>query len=104
MGPMTGRGAGPCTGYAGRGWANRGGGYGMRVGLGRGRCQGWSRGWADGRRWEGDGAAYGYPEPYGQTDPDLEKQSLADQAKALQLQLDHIQKRLAEIETRPAKD
>ncbi len=109
MGPMTGRGAGPCGGSAGQGWTNRaGGGFGMGYGRGGGRGRGWRQDWSGGpwggRRGGGYGAAYGYPVPYGQPDPDLEKQALADQAKALQAQLDSIQNRLAEIESDPAKD
>jgi hypothetical protein len=44
-GPMTGRGAGYCAGYAVPGYMNPTGGYGRR---GRGRGRGWGRGF---RRW-----------------------------------------------------
>ena len=104
MGPMTGRGAGFCTGYAGQGWAYRGAGGGMRMGLGRGRCQGRPWDWADGRRREMSNVAYGYPAPCGPLDPELEKQALAEQARALEMQLDTIQKRLAKFESEPASE
>jgi hypothetical protein len=41
----------------------------------------------------------GYDAPYQDTDPDLEKQTLKSQVKAMQSELDFIKKRLSEIET-----
>ena len=67
LGPMTGRGAGFCAGFARPGFANPipgrwfGVGFGAPLGfrfgrgLGLGRGRGWGRGW---RRW---GPYYGYP-------------------------------------------
>lgn len=115
MGPMTGRGAGRCGGFAGPGYANpaigRGFGWGAGRGAGRGygrggggRGRGWGRGfcagWGPG--WTGYGAYpvhYGYPAP----DPDLEKQALRNQADALEAELDGIKKRLAEVEAAEAR-
>ena len=72
LGPMTGRGAGFCSGFGSPGFTNptpgyprpygygysipvrRGWGYGVARGFGRGFGHGFGRGW---RRW----GAYGYP-------------------------------------------
>jgi len=59
MGPMTGRGAGYCAGYATPGYANPwvgGAGYGYGRGAGRGRGMGWGRGY-------GPAHGYGYVAP-----------------------------------------
>lgn len=111
MGPMTGRGAGPCAGYAaeGRPYPRRGWGCGMGYAWGRGfggaggRQAGALRrgGWM---RFGGYDTPYGYPEGYAPADPTLEKQALSSQAKALQAELDWIHKRLAEMDTKPAPD
>jgi hypothetical protein len=108
MGPMTGRGAGWCTGYAGRkvNYPTAGPGYGMGFGRGRGfgggGHMGRGFGWGGGMRFGGYGAPYGY-QAYAPQDPAMERQALANQAKALQAELDWIQKRLEDIET-PASD
>jgi uncharacterized protein DUF5320 len=108
MGPMTGRGAGYCSGNAGREipYPVAGSGYGM--GFGRGRGCGWRMGRNFGRgggmRFGRYDTPYGYPGTYGQPDPNLEKQALAGQARSLQAELEVIQKRLAALESEPTTD
>lgn len=104
MGPMTGRGAGLCSGYAGRenAYAVAGRGYGMGFGRGRGPGGGYRMGRAFGRGgamgFGGYGAPYGYPAALVQPDPETEKQALSGQAKALQSELERVRNRMAEIE------
>jgi len=104
MGPMTGRAAGYCAGYGVPGYMNPGYGRGF-----------WGRGFGGGGRgWRNRfyatglpgwmrvgpyGAPYGYGAPYQKPDPEGEKQFLAEQAEALQAELDSIKKRLSEIES-----
>jgi len=114
MGPMTGRAAGYCAGFGVPGYANpipgRGFGMGFRGGraaYGRG-FGGGGRGW---RHWFyatglpgwirfGAGIpAFGYASPYGNLNPEVEKQALKNQADVLQSELDAIKKRLSELET-----
>lgn len=105
MGPMTGRGAGWCTGYAGREPANPAMEPGYGWGYGRGR--GFGGGWCLGNRRRcggGYGTPYAYPGTYGPPEPEAEKQALANQAKALQSGLDWIRERLSEIQSEPAAD
>jgi hypothetical protein len=91
IGPMTGRAAGFCAGYALPGYANSWSGRGMGYGLGRGA--GWGRG--AGRGWRGYGVGYGYSPPvypavpptgwYGPASADKETQLLALKNQANQL-------------------
>ena len=119
MGAMTGRGAGYCIGSGAPGYANPGPGRGYGMGFGRGRGAwgrafgGGGRGWrnmfyATGlpgwMRFGGYAAPYGYTTPYQQPDPELEKEALRNEAKALQSELDFIKKRLSEIETGTEKE
>jgi hypothetical protein len=60
-----------------------------------------SGGWM---RFGGDDTPYGYPGPYRQPDPDVEKQALASQARSLQAELDGVQKRLAALESETTTD
>lgn len=84
MGPMTGRGAGYCTGYDRPGFANpvnRQLGYGMQYRRGYGR-------FAD------------YPQPYSQPiphEPVEEEKLIESNIQALGRQLENLQKRLDEI-------
>jgi hypothetical protein len=109
MGPMTGRAAGYCAGYAAPGYANswprRGFGFGRG---GRGRrnwyyatgLTGWQR------------AGYGYPmmgpeyapapSPYGLSKED-EIKALQNQAKYMQENLEDINKRIQELEEEKSK-
>jgi hypothetical protein len=99
-GPMTGRGAGFCGGYAMPGYTSQipGRGFGMRFGGGRGR--GWGRGW---QAW-GSFYAPGFPYPYENVPvrPTLDKESetklLKVQAERMRESLEAIEKRLTELE------
>ena len=110
MGPMTGRGAGYCTGYGAPGYANAIPGRGLGMGWGRGRGGGWGRrnryyatgvpGWAR----FGYASAWGAPpvpaySPYG-APPTREQEAgfLKTQAEWLKEQLDAISQRIAELE------
>ena len=111
MGSMTGRGAGFCAGYAMPGYENPvyAGGFVEGVGQGywhrgfRGGGRGW-RHWfyATGLpRWARFGAgAFSYSAP----DANLEKQALKDRMEALRIELDFMEKRLAQIETSARKE
>ena len=106
MGPMTGRAAGYCAGYDSPGYA--GPRFGRAFGVGRGYGgggRGWRNmyyatglpGWARGG---GDfGPSYAFADPYIEPDADVQKQTLRNQANALQAQLDLVQKRLSDLET-----
>lgn len=59
MGPMTGRGAGYCSGYDAPGYANPG--PRMGVGWGRGWGGGWGGAWGRGRGWRHGYRATGMP-------------------------------------------
>lgn len=105
MGPMTGRAAGYCAGYAMPGFANPipGRGLGMGAGQGRGGGRGYRNmyyatgqpGWM---RFGGNAAPVASAAPIQQPNPEMEKQALARQAEILQSQLDAIKKRIAEFE------
>jgi hypothetical protein len=123
MGPMTGRGAGFCGGYAGAGFENpvpgRGFGRGMGRsrgmgfgrgrgfgdGIGRGRGMGFGRSWGAGfRGGRGSRVDYGYDLPY--AGPSYraptkrqEIESLRQQARYAESALADIQQRIAELET-----
>jgi hypothetical protein len=105
MGPMTGRAAGYCPSNAVPGYTNPG--FGRGYGMGRGSWGGGGRGWrnmycATGLPgWARPGACgvpYVHPAPYGEPTPDIQKQSLKDQADVLQAELDLVKKRLADLE------
>jgi len=117
MGSMTGRAAGYCSGSGAPGYTNPVPGRGFGMGFGRGRGA-FGRGFGGGGRgrrsmlygvgpagWmQGYAAPYGYPTPYQQYDPEMEKQALKDHAEALQSELDIVKKRLAEFEIRNTAD
>ncbi|MGQ9493074.1 MAG: DUF5320 domain-containing protein [Anaerolineae bacterium] len=102
LGPMTGRAAGYCAGYGVPGYMNPAPGRGFGLGLGGG--------WGRGFRWRhwyyatglpgwvrfGYGPAWGWGVP--SVTQEQETEMLKAQAKALQDQLDAINKRLAELE------
>jgi len=101
MGPMTGRAAGYCAGFATPGYMNGPSGHGY------GRGVGWSRSFGGGRGWRNRFYAtgilgwmgYGAPATaYPRLDPAAEKETLRAQADALQSDLDLINKRLAALE------
>lgn len=107
MGPMTGRGRGYCAGVGAPGFGAGIPRGGAAMGFGRGR--GWRRmayatgqpGWMRGG---GYGRGFGYPAPYRQPDPETERQSLQNQATALQSELAAIERRLAEIQAAPSPE
>lgn len=104
MGMRTGRGAGYCGGEDRPGYMNAG----MGRGRGRGFCgTGLGRGyggWSD-RPVRSDwprGMRYGIDtRPHDRPGPEMEQRMLARQAEDLQLQLDAVRKRLADIDTAP---
>ena len=85
-GPMTGRAAGFCAGNTAPGYANFGGGGGRGFGRGFGRGWGWPV------------AGVGAP-PTG----DQELAVLKQQAQQLKADMDLIQGRIQELETKPEK-
>ncbi len=94
MGAMTGRGAGMCARVGMSGYENAVPGRGFGMGYGCGRR---NRFYATGQPgWMRFG---GYAAPYQNPDPGTERQSLKNQADALQPELNAIRKRLSEIET-----
>jgi hypothetical protein len=102
MGPMTGRGAGFCTGYgmpgymnpiAGRGWRGRGpGGRGWRHWFYATGIPGWMR-----SGWTGVQPPWG---GYQAPSPEMETEALRSEAEALEAELETIRKRLDELETK----
>lgn len=106
MGPMSGRAAGYCTGFAMPGFANAWLGRGRGRGFGRGRG-GWGRGF--GGRWGGFASA-GPPDWTPRDvaggpvfDAGMERQALKSQADVLRAQLQAIESRLAESDQRKEK-
>ncbi|MBN1152456.1 MAG: DUF5320 domain-containing protein [Dehalococcoidia bacterium] len=99
MGPMTGRGAGYCSGSGAPGYANAGFGWGRGFGRGLGRGYGW-------RAFQGPGPYYGMPPrtaPAGQwgawqISRDEELSYLKGQADMLKQELDAIGDRIGQIE------
>ena len=98
MGPMTGRGAGFCAGYAVPGYANPVGGRGYR-GRGRGRGMGRGRGFGRGFGWAG--VADPYPEN-ASLGPMLtaaqELEGLKQQAEFMQNSLSQVSERIEQLE------
>ncbi|MGC9334310.1 MAG: DUF5320 domain-containing protein [Anaerolineae bacterium] len=117
MGPMTGRGAGFCSGYEAPGWANPVPGRGFGLGWGRGGAWGGRGGWGGGwrhRNWYyatgvpgwaryGYGPAWGAPPAWGYgpgapaPDAEQETEFLRQQAEWLKQQLDAIGQRIEEL-------
>ena len=91
-GPMTGRGAGYCAGFATPGFANQAGygGLGRGMGMGRGGRGGMGFGFRN---------RFYAPETMQAPaiNPDQEKEYLANEAKALKNDLEAIAKRLDEL-------
>ena len=114
MGPMTGRRAGYCAGYAAPGYTNpvRGRGRGFGFGRGWGRGGGFGRGLAWRHGWFGHGPAGGYP--YGVTPyygdsnaseftPQQEAEMLKKEAKAMQDEINSINQHIGELESAAKK-
>jgi len=113
MGPMTGRAAGYCAGYAVPGFMNPMPGRGFR---GWGRGMGFGRGFGRGRGWRA--MAGGYPAayaPYGAYPPDAvspytspmpreaELEALKAQAEYFSSALEEIRKRMDELQAEAEK-
>ena len=103
VGPMTGRGAGFCAGYAVPGYANPVGGRGYGMGFGRGRGMGRGRGL--GRAGYGAPAWAGVVNPYpanasfGLTvTAEQELKGLKQQAEFLQNSLGQVSERINQLE------
>ncbi len=103
-GPMTGRGAGRCAGFAMPGYANPGAGAGFGRGQGLGRRRGGGgRGWRHWFRatglsgWARFGG-YGWMPGVPAADPEMEKRALRNQAEVLQSELELVKRRLDEID------
>jgi len=112
LGPMTGRAAGYCAGYAVPGYANPVGGrlgMGFRGGFGRGFGRGAGRGFRRGAysgypaypaytpvppAYPVYGASYSYQ---GQMEPKQEMDLLQAEAEDIKAELDAVNKRLAEL-------
>ena len=110
MGPMTGRGAGYCAGYGMPGHMNNFVGRTFRRGAGFGGRGGRGGGFGFRNRFYNTGvpgwlASTGgiFSVPYPETDPDMEKQVLNNQAEILQKELNTIKKRLEELNTKAQK-
>jgi hypothetical protein len=97
MGPMTGRAAGYCAGYSVPGYMNpvfgRGGGFGR----GFGRGSGWKRAIYPYQ------AHYRYNAPHPVYTVEEEANMLADEAKALENELEVVKKRIKELEAETNK-
>jgi len=106
MGPMTGRAAGVCAGYAVPGYANSVGGRGMGMGFGRGGGFGRGRGFGGGRSGFGLPAYGGAINPYAYSavpvapaiTPQQELNGLKGQAESLEDALNGIKKRIEELD------
>ncbi|MCX5814774.1 MAG: DUF5320 domain-containing protein [Proteobacteria bacterium] len=111
MGPMTGRAAGYCAGYApgfvnpgyGRGFCGwgRGGGRGFRNQFYATSLTGWQRGAGNWPAWGNPcapGMTYGAP-PASAMNREQELGALKDQAGYLEETLENLRKRIEELET-----
>ena len=110
MGPMTGRAAGYCAGYAMPGYLNR---FPGKAGFGRGGGRGWrnryyatgipglGRGRMGGVAWGGGIAPYPYaPDHYApEFTPEKEAEMLRNQARVMQEEITSINERIKELET-----
>ncbi len=100
MGPMTGRGAGYCSGSAVPGfmnsWGGRGGGYGRGLGRGFGQGRGMGRGFG----WYQGSAPMYAPPAYGSiptVDPQAQASMLRTQAEDLKAQLSSIEREIEKL-------
>ena len=108
MGPMTGRAAGYCTGYAAPGFMNPALGRGLGMAGGRGAGGGlgmaWRRGWGRGSGL-GPGGEWSFPPgplpaPYAPPEPAPEQQlaALHEQADRLKQQMDAVNERIRALQ------
>lgn len=99
MGPMTGRGAGFCVGYAVPGYANPVGGRSMGMGRGQGRGMGRGRGFGRGFGWSGAGEGYPANAFFGPTvTAEQGLEGLKQQADFMQNSLSQINERIEQLE------
>jgi hypothetical protein len=96
MGPLTGRAAGYCAGYGMPGYANPWGGR-MRgtFGWGRGRF------WGYGGFWAHPYGYYPYTAPYS---AEQERESLQNQVKFFESQIEGLKKRIEELESESTEE
>jgi hypothetical protein len=114
MGPMTGRAAGYCAGYAVPGFMNPTPGRGLGMAWGRGGGGGMGMAWRRGRgRGSGLGAGGGWgfapgpvPAPYAPPEPAAEQQlaALRSQADWLKQQMDAVNERIQALQDTEDKD
>lgn len=99
-GPRTGRAAGYCAGYDTPGNASAAPGRGSRMGFGRGRGRRHQNmpdaTGTPGRMRRGGNSAYSADVPM--ADAEMEKRMLRNQADALQVKMEIVNKRLSELE------
>jgi hypothetical protein len=99
IGPMTGRAAGYCAGYAMPGYANPyGGRLGRGMAWGRGRRFGYAQ---PAPYWYGADAPYRYAAPYSKTQ---EREALQNHLKLMEEQVSAMRKRLEELESESLKE
>ncbi len=97
MGPMTGRGAGICAGYATPGFSNPAFGRGG-FGYGRGWGRGFGRGWGRGLGWRWAGVPVNAAYPY-HVSAQTETEALKEEAQFMEQELKAIHARLQELES-----
>jgi len=104
MGPMTGRGAGFCTGNNVPGYMNPGGGrfFGRGGGFGFGR--GFRGAMFSHMPWGGRWNMYPPSTiPYGQPDPEQELEFLKQEAKTMENHLQSLKQQISEMESQKGK-
>ena len=105
-GPMTGRGAGFCAGFAVPGYANPVGGRGYGMGWGRGGQMGRGRGFGRGLGFGWPGGVNSYPANTSFEPAISAEQNIADlkqQAEFLQNNLSQINERIEQLEKAKAE-
>ena len=113
MGPMTGRAAGYCAGYAMPGYLNR---FPGKAGFGRGGGGGWrnryyatgipglGRGRMGGVAWGGGIAPYPYVSYHPELTTEKEAEMLRNQARVMQEEITSITERIKELEKLAEKE
>jgi len=102
-GARTGRGMGFCAGFPAPGYTNPMPGRGMGYGRGFGRGAGMGRGLGRGFGWRSAGG-YGYVNPGVRLSAQDEAQMLKDQVQFMQNEMNALNGRIKELESRPASD
>jgi len=96
-GPMTGRAAGYCAGYATPGFANPVAGRGVGFSRGRGMGRGMGMAFHGGRQWGGGYGRQPFAAPAAPA-PEQEAAMLKSQAQNMEAALAEVQKRLSALE------